>query len=165
MSLRIGDTTPNFQVETTKGQIDFHEFVGNSWVFFFSHPADFTPVCTTEMGRTAQLAEEFSKRNCKPLGLSTDSVEEHVKWVEDVDDTQQTKLDFPIVADPDLRVSKLYDMIHPEGPVRVTLHDPSLHVRVFEAEFPLGPTTSLVLVHSPPLQERVAVAVPPFGPV
>ena len=135
MSLRIGETTPNFQVETTKGQIDFHEFIGNSWVFFFSHPADFTPVCTTEMGRTAQLAEEFSKRNCKPLGLSTDSVEEHVKWIEDVDDTQRTKLDFPIVADPDLRVSKLYDMIHPEASATeavrsVFLIDPEKKIRL-----------------------------------
>ena len=113
MSLHIGDTAPNFEIETTKGSIDFHDWANGSWVFFFSHPADFTPVCTTEMGRTAQLAKEFSSRNVKPLGLSTDTVSEHLKWIEDVDDTQNTTLEFPIVADADLKVSKLYDMIHP----------------------------------------------------
>ncbi|MEB8386711.1 peroxiredoxin [Rhodobacteraceae bacterium KMM 6894] len=113
MSLHIGDTAPNFTIDTTKGEIDFHKWSGNSWVFFFSHPADFTPVCTTEMGRTAQLAAEFAKRNTKPLGLSTDTVKEHLKWIKDVDDTQRTDVQFPIVADADLKVSKLYDMIHP----------------------------------------------------
>lgn len=113
MGLRIGDTAPNFTAETTQGTITLHDWAGDSWVFFFSHPADFTPVCTTEMGRTAQLAEEFSKRNVKPLGLSTDTVEEHKKWIKDVDDTQHTVLRFPIVADPDLSVAKTYDMIHP----------------------------------------------------
>lgn len=113
MTLRIGDTTPNFTVDTTVGKIDFHDWIGDQWAFFFSHPADFTPVCTTEMGRTAQLAAEFEKRNTKPLGLSTDTVEEHLKWIKDVDDTQHTHLHFPIVADPDLKVAKLYDMIHP----------------------------------------------------
>lgn len=114
MSLRIGDTAPNFTSATTQGEITLHDWSGDSWVFFFSHPADFTPVCTTEMGRTSQLADEFKKRNVKPLGLSTDTVEEHVKWIEDVNDTQNTSLNFPIVADPDLKVAKLYDMIHPE---------------------------------------------------
>ena len=135
MSLRIGETAPNFQVDTTSGPIDFHEFIDHSWVFFFSHPADFTPVCTTEMGRTAQLAKEFSDRNCKPLGLSTDSVAEHVKWIADVDDTQHTKLDFPIVADPDLAVAKLYEMIHPEQSATeavrsVFLIDPDKKIRL-----------------------------------
>ena len=113
MTLRLGDTAPNFQVDTTTGKIDFHEWIGNSWCFFFSHPADFTPVCTTEMGRTAQLAKEFAARNVKPLGLSTDTVEEHNKWIEDVNDTQNTTLEFPIVADPDNKISELYEMIHP----------------------------------------------------
>ena len=112
MTIRIGEIAPNFTVETTNGKIDFHEFIGDGWVFFFSHPADFTPVCTTEMGRTAQLAEAFSERNVKPLGLSTDTVEEHFKWITDVDDTQNTTLKFPIVADPDLKIAKLYGMIH-----------------------------------------------------
>lgn len=114
MSLHIGDTAPNFTADTTKGEITLHDWAGDSWVFFFSHPADFTPVCTTEMGRTAQLADKFAARNVKPLGLSTDTVEEHLKWIGDVDDTQHTDVEFPIVADPELKVAKLYDMIHPE---------------------------------------------------
>lgn len=113
MSLLLGDTAPNFKIESQKGTIDLHEYIGDSWVFFFSHPADFTPVCTTEMGRTAQLAAEFEKRNVKPLGLSTDSVSEHHEWIKDVNDTQNTDLQFPIVADTDNEVAKLYEMIHP----------------------------------------------------
>lgn len=113
MSLHIGDTAPDFTIDTTKGEIDFHKWADKSWVFFFSHPADFTPVCTTEMGRTSQLAREFEVRNTKPLGLSTDTVAEHVKWIADVNDTQKTDLQFPIVADPDCKIAKLYDMIHP----------------------------------------------------
>ncbi len=109
MSLLLGDIAPNFKIDSQKGKIVFHEFIGNSWIFFFSHPADFTPVCTTEMGRTAQLASEFEKRNVRPLGLSTDSVEEHNKWIPDVNKTQNTDLQFPIVA----AVAKLYQMIHP----------------------------------------------------
>jgi thioredoxin-dependent peroxiredoxin len=113
MSLRIGDIAPDFTIPTTSGEINFHEWIDESWVFFFSHPADFTPVCTTEMGRTAQLSREFAERNTKPLGLSTDTVEEHVKWIDDVNDTQHTTLQFPIVADADHKVAQLYDMIHP----------------------------------------------------
>lgn len=113
MSLHIGDIVPNFTAATTQGDIDFHDWIGDSWAFFFSHPGDFTPVCTTEMGRTAQLAEQFAARNTKPIGLSTDTVEEHNKWIADVNETQHTSLNFPIVADPDLKISRLYDMIHP----------------------------------------------------
>jgi len=113
MSLRIGQIAPNFKADTTNGPIDFHEFIGTSWVFFFSHPADFTPVCTTEMGRTSQLDAEFKARNVKSIGLSTDTVDEHNKWIADVNDTQHTTLQFPIVADPDLKISQLYEMIHP----------------------------------------------------
>ncbi|MBB5321317.1 peroxiredoxin [Marinobacter oulmenensis] len=112
MSIKLGSTAPDFKVDTTKGEISFHDWIGDSWVFFFSHPADFTPVCTTEMGRTAQLAEEFAKRNVKPLGLSTDSVDEHLKWIDDVNDTQHCDLQFPIIADPDFKVAGLYEMIH-----------------------------------------------------
>lgn len=114
MSLHIGDTAPDFTIDSSKGEIHFHEWIGDSWCFFFSHPADFTPVCTTEMGRTAQLAKEFEARNTKPLGLSTDTAAEHLKWIADVNDTQNTDLQFPIVADPDLKIAKLYDMIHPD---------------------------------------------------
>ena len=114
MSLHIGDTAPDFTIDTSQGQIHFHDWLGDSWCFFFSHPADFTPVCTTEMGRTAQLAREFEARHTKPLGLSTDTAAEHLKWIEDVNATQHTDLQFPIVADPDLRIARLYDMIHPD---------------------------------------------------
>lgn len=113
MSLRIGDIAPDFNADTTTGPIRFHDWIGSEWAFFFSHPADFTPVCTTEMGRTAQLAEQFAARNVKPIGLSTDTVAEHVKWIKDVNETQNTMLLFPIVADAELEIAKLYDMIHP----------------------------------------------------
>lgn len=113
MTLRIGDTAPNFTIATTQGEINFHDWAKGKWVFFFSHPADFTPVCTTEMGKTSKLAPEFEARNCAPLGLSTDTVEEHLKWIEDVNDTQNTTLQFPIVADPDKKIAELYGMIHP----------------------------------------------------
>jgi thioredoxin-dependent peroxiredoxin len=113
MTLHIGDTAPDFTVETQHGEINFRDWAGDSWVFLFSHPADFTPVCTTEMGRTAQLAGEFAARNVKPLGLSTDTADEHRKWIADVNDTQATNLTFPIIADVDLAIARVYDMIHP----------------------------------------------------
>lgn len=113
MALHIGDIAPDFTAETQNGPVKFHEWAGESWVFLFSHPADFTPVCTTEMGRTAQLADEFAKRNVKPLGLSTDAAAEHRRWIEDVNDTQRTRLEFPILADTDLAIARTYDMIHP----------------------------------------------------
>ncbi|KAB7624065.1 peroxiredoxin [Alkalilimnicola sp. S0819] len=113
MGLHLGDIAPDFEIDTTKGKISFHEWLGDSWGFFFSHPADFTPVCTTEMGKTAKLAGEFAARNTKPLGLSTDTVDEHNKWITDINDTQGCSLEFPIVADPDHKVAQLYDMIHP----------------------------------------------------
>lgn len=135
MSLHIGDIAPDFTADSTKGSMSFHEWAKGSWVFFFSHPADFTPVCTTEMGRTAQLAEEFAARNTKPLGLSTDTAEEHLKWIADVNDTQNTNLQFPIIADPDLEISKLYEMIHPQQSdtqaVRsVYIIDPDMKIRL-----------------------------------
>ncbi|WP_394270617.1 peroxiredoxin [Qipengyuania sp.] len=135
MSLHIGDTAPDFTVATQRGEISLHDWAGDSWVFFFSHPADFTPVCTTEMGRTSQLAGEFEKRNVKPLGLSTDTAEEHSRWIEDINDTQGTDLQFPIIADKDLRIAKLYDMIHPEqsetAAVRsVFIIDPTKKIRL-----------------------------------
>ena len=135
MSLHIGDIAPDFTTDTSKGEIHFHEWIGDSWCFFFSHPADFTPVCTTEMGRTAQLASEFKARNVKPLGLSTDTAAEHLKWIADVNDTQHTDLQFPIVADPDLKIAKLYDMIHPdqsetEAVRSVFIIDPNKKIRL-----------------------------------
>ena len=113
MTLLLGDIVPDFTAETTTGPISFHDWIGDDWAFFFSHPADFTTVCTTEMGRTSQLSAEFTKRGVKPIGLSTDTVEEHLKWIEDVNDTQNTTMRFPIVADADLKTAKLYEMIHP----------------------------------------------------
>ncbi len=113
MSLHIGDTAPDFTADTSTGPIRFHDWIDGHWVFFFSHPGDFTPVCTTEIGRTAQLADDFSKRRVKPLGLSTDGVEEHLAWIRDVNDTQHTNVGFPIVADPECTVARLYGMIHP----------------------------------------------------
>lgn len=135
MSLHIGDIAPDFTVPSQVGDISLHDWAGDSWVFFFSHPADFTPVCTTEMGRTAQLAGEFAKRNVKPLGLSTDSVEEHVAWIGDVNETQNTNLTFPIVADVDLAIAKMYEMIHPDqsetAAVRsVYIIDPNKKIRL-----------------------------------
>ena len=135
MTLHIGDTAPDFTVDTQNGEISLHDWAGDSWVFFFSHPADFTPVCTTEMGRTAQLAEQFDARNTKPLGLSTDTADEHRKWIADVNDTQNTNLTFPIVADADLAIAKMYDMIHPDesetAAVRsVFIIDPDKKVRL-----------------------------------
>lgn len=135
MSLHIGDVAPDFSIDTSKGPISFHKWAGESWVFFFSHPADFTPVCTTEMGRTAQLATEFARRNTKPLGLSTDTAAEHLKWIEDVNATQHTNVEFPIVADAGLEVARLYDMIHPaqsatEAVRSVFIIDPNKKIRL-----------------------------------
>lgn len=135
MTIRIGETAPDFTAETTNGPISFHDWIGDKWAFFFSHPADFTPVCTTEMGRTAQLAERFAALDTQPIGLSTDTVEEHRKWISDVNDTQNTTLRFPIIADPDLRIAKLYGMIHPSESVTAAVRsvfiiDPNKKVRL-----------------------------------
>jgi alkyl hydroperoxide reductase subunit AhpC len=112
MGIHIGDTAPDFTADTSTGKIHFHEWLGTDWAFFFSHPGDFTPVCTTEIGRTAQLADEFAKRHVKPLGLSTDGVAEHLRWIDDVNDTQKTTVQFPIIADHDKKIARLYEMIH-----------------------------------------------------
>ncbi|MGJ3234480.1 peroxiredoxin [Marivirga sp.] len=112
MGLRIGDTAPNFQADTTEGKIDFHEWLGDSWGILYSHPADFTPVCTTEIGRTAQLKDEFAKRNTKVAVVSVDDVKSHNEWKKDVNETQNTSVEFPIIGDEDKKVANLYDMIH-----------------------------------------------------
>lgn len=135
MSLRLGDTVPNFTQASTTGEIDFYEWAGNSWVVLFSHPADFTPVCTTELGEVAKLKPEFDKRSVKVLALSVDSVESHKGWVEDIKETQHTKLNYPILADPDRKVSDLYDMIHPNANNTLTVRsvfiiDPSKKLRL-----------------------------------
>jgi len=121
MSLRLGDDAPNFRAQTTNGEIDFYEYTEGSWVVLYSHPSDFTPVCTTELGRTAQLKSEFEKRNVKVLALSVDPVEEHLEWVKDINETQNTSVDFPIIADKDREVAELYDMIHPNASATATV--------------------------------------------
>ncbi|MGI9138461.1 MAG: peroxiredoxin [Sediminibacterium sp.] len=115
MSLRLGDIAPDFKAKTSIGEISFHEFLGDSWGILFSHPADFTPVCTTELGRTAALQEEFSKRNVKVLALSVDGIESHKKWISDINETQQVTVGFPIIADEDKSIANAYDMIHPNA--------------------------------------------------
>jgi alkyl hydroperoxide reductase subunit AhpC len=114
-TLRLGDTAPDFTQDSTEGTIHFHEWAGNSWVVLFSHPADFTPVCTTELGKTAALATEFAKRGVKPIAISVDPVDQHKKWIGDINDTQNTTVNFPIIADADRSVATLYDMIHPNA--------------------------------------------------
>ena len=121
MSLRLGDTAPNFQAETTAGKIDFYEYLGDGWGLLFSHPADYTPVCTTELGRTALLNEEFAKRNVKVLAVSVDPLDKHHGWVNDINETQNCTVNFPIIADEDRKVAELYDMIHPNASLTATV--------------------------------------------
>ena len=115
MSLRLGDTAPNFTAKTSAGEIDFYEYLGNSWGILFSHPADYTPVCTTELGKTALLQDEFAKRNVKVLAVSVDPLEKHMGWIRDINETQKCEVNFPIIADEDRTVSNLYGMIHPNA--------------------------------------------------
>jgi alkyl hydroperoxide reductase subunit AhpC len=115
MSLRIGDEAPNFTAETTEGRIEFHQWIGDGWAILFSHPKDFTPVCTTELGYMARLKPEFDKRNCKVIGLSVDPVDDHKRWASDIAETQGTAPNYPLIGDSDLNVAKLYDMIHPNA--------------------------------------------------
>ncbi|MDB5147421.1 MAG: peroxiredoxin [Mucilaginibacter sp.] len=121
MSLRLGDKAPNFQAKTSAGEIDFYEYLGDSWGVLFSHPGDYTPVCTTELGRTAALKDEFTKRNVKVLALSVDSVESHHGWIQDINETQGVEVNFPIIADEDRKISEAYDMIHPNASVNATV--------------------------------------------
>jgi alkyl hydroperoxide reductase subunit AhpC len=121
MSLRLGDVAPNFKAKTTAGDIDFYEFLGTSWGILFSHPADYTPVCTTELGKTALLQGEFAKRNVKVLALSVDPLEKHLGWVDDINETQKVNVNFPIIADEDRKISLLYDFIHPNASATATV--------------------------------------------
>src|SRR5215470_7303466 len=121
MSIRLGDEAPNFTAETTAGTIDFHQWKDGSWGVLFSHPADFTPVCTTELGRTAGLKGEFDKRNVKALALSVDSVDSHERWIGDINETQNVTVNFPIIADEDRSIAGLYDMIHPNASETLTV--------------------------------------------
>jgi thioredoxin-dependent peroxiredoxin len=135
VALRLGDTVPNFTQASTEGEIDFYEWAGDSWVVLFSHPADYTPVCTTELGTVAKLKPEFDKRNVKVIALSVDDVDSHNGWVGDIEETQGTRLNYPILADPDKKVSDLYDMIHPNANAKVTVRtvfviDPNKKLRL-----------------------------------
>ena len=121
MSLRLGDVAPDFSAQSSVGEINFYDYLGNSWGVLFSHPADYTPVCTTELGRTALLKEEFAKRNVKVLALSVDGVESHKGWIGDINETQNCSVDFPIIADEDKKVASLYDMIHPNASDKTTV--------------------------------------------
>ncbi|MDZ4757813.1 MAG: peroxiredoxin [Bacteroidota bacterium] len=121
MSIRLGDEAPNFTAQTSMGEINFHEFLGNSWCVLFSHPADFTPVCTTELGMTAKLKDEFEKRNVKAIAVSVDPLESHIDWIKDINETQNCTVNFPIIADPEREVAMLYDMIHPNASEKTTV--------------------------------------------
>ncbi len=121
MSLRLGDVAPNFKAKTTAGDIDFYDYLGTGWGILFSHPADYTPVCTTELGKTALLQGEFAKRNVKVLALSVDPLEKHRGWVNDINETQKAIVDFPIIADEDRKISLLYDFIHPNASATATV--------------------------------------------
>ncbi len=121
MSLRLGDSAPNFQAETTAGKIDFYEYLGSGWGILFSHPADYTPVCTTELGKTASLQDDFAKRNTKVLAVSVDPLDKHQGWVKDINETQKVTVGFPIIADESKTVANLYDMIHPNASETLTV--------------------------------------------
>jgi len=142
MSLRLGDTAPDFEQDSSIGSIKFHEWAGDSWVVLFSHPADFTPVCTTELGLTAKLKPEFDKRNVKAIALSVDPADKHREWIKDIEETQHAVVGFPIIADADRKVAELYDMIHPNQSATATVRslfviDPAKKVRL-QITYPLS---------------------------
>lgn len=168
MALRLGDTVPNFTQASSEGEINFYDWAGDSWVVLFSHPADFTPVCTTELGEVARLKPEFDKRNVKAIALSVDDEESHKGWIGDIEETQTVKLNYPILADPDKKVSDLYDMIHPNASNTVTVRsvfviDPQKKLRL---TFTYPPSTGrnfdelLRVIDSLQLTDNYSVATP-----
>jgi alkyl hydroperoxide reductase subunit AhpC len=168
MTLRLGDTVPNFTQASSEGDINFYDWAGNSWVVLFSHPKDFTPVCTTELGEVARLKPEFDKRNVKVLALSVDDVNSHQGWIGDIEETQSVKLNYPILADPDKKVSDLYDMIHPNANAMLTVRsvfiiDPNKKLRL---SFTYPPSTGrnfdelLRVIDSLQLTDNYSVATP-----
>jgi alkyl hydroperoxide reductase subunit AhpC len=168
MTLRLGDTVPNFTQASSAGDINFYEWAGDSWVVLFSHPKDFTPVCTTELGEVARLKPEFDKRNVKVLALSVDDVDSHQGWIGDIEETQSVKLNYPILADPDKKVSELYDMIHPNANAMLTVRsvfiiDPNKKLRL---SFTYPPSTGrnfdelLRVIDSLQLTDNYSVATP-----
>lgn len=168
MALRIGDVAPNFTQESTEGKIDFHQWAGSSWVVLFSHPKDFTPVCTTELGEVAKLKGEFDKRNVKALGLSVDPLGDHKRWAADIEETQSCKMNFPLIADADRKVSGLYDMIHPNANDTLTVRsvfiiDPNKKIRLI-LTYPASTGRNFVeilrVIDSLQLTDKYKVATP-----
>jgi thioredoxin-dependent peroxiredoxin len=168
MALRLGDIAPDFEQDTSIGGIRFHEWLGNSWGVLFSHPADFTPVCTTELGYTAKLKQQFDQRNVKVLALSVDPVDSHKKWINDINETQSTTVNFPIVADSDRKVSELYDMIHPNANATMTVRsvfviDPNKKIRLtitYPASTGRNFDEILRVIDSLQLTDKYSVATP-----
>jgi thioredoxin-dependent peroxiredoxin len=168
MQLRLGDTVPNFTQASTHGDIDLFQWAGDSWVILFSHPADFTPVCTTELGEVAKLKPEFDKRNVKAIALSVDDVASHNGWVGDIEETQGAKLNYPILADPDKKVSDLYDMIHPNANAKLTVRSVFIidNNRKLRTVFTYPPSTGrnfaeiLRVIDSLQLTDNYSVATP-----
>ena len=150
MPLRIGDEAPDFTAETTQGRIRLHDWIGNGWAILFSHPKDFTPVCTTELGYMARLQPEFEKRNTKIIGLSVDSVDDHKRWAKDIEETQGSKLNYPLIGDPTLAIAKLYDMIHPnasgEAKARTAMDNATVR-----SVFLIGPDKKIKLILTYPM--------------
>ena len=145
MALRIGDEAPNFTAQTTQGAIDFHQWIGNQWVILFSHPKDFTPVCTTELGYMARIKPEFDKRNTKVIGLSVDSVDDHKKWAKDIEETQGAAPNYPIIGDSDFKVAKLYDMLPGSVSGDAKTRTPADNATV-RAVFVIGPDKKIKLI-------------------
>jgi alkyl hydroperoxide reductase subunit AhpC len=150
MTLRIGDEAPNFKAQTTQGPIDFHQWIGNQWAILFSHPKDFTPVCTTELGYVARTKPEFDKRNCKVIGLSVDSVEDHQRWAKDIQETQGTAPNYPIIGDSDFQVAKLYDMLPASVSGDAKARTPAENQTV-RSVFLIGPDKKLKLIFMYPM--------------
>ena len=150
MSLHIGDDAPNFTAQTTQGTINFHDWIGDSWAILFSHPKDFTPVCTTELGYMAKLKPEFDKRNTKIIGLSIDPVGDHQRWMHDIEETQNCKIDYPLIGDDDLKIAQLYDMIHPNASAKVAGRTAQDNATI-RSVFVIGPDKKIKLVLTYPM--------------
>ena len=152
MAVRLGDEAPDFTAETTEGKISFHDWIGDGWAILFSHPADFTPVCTTELGTVAKMKPEFDKRKVKAIGLSVDPVDSHRGWIKDINETQGTTVNFPIVADPDREIANLYDMIHPNALDNLTVR--SVFIIGADKKVKLTLTYPCLLYTSPSPRDR-----------
>jgi thioredoxin-dependent peroxiredoxin len=150
MSLRIGDEAPDFTAETTQGKIRFHEWIGNGWAILFSHPKDFTPVCTTELGYMARLRPEFEKRNTRIIGLSVDSVDDHQRWVKDIEETQHARVEYPLIGDPELKIAKLYDMLPAQSTGEAKSRTPNDNATV-RSVFLIGPDKKIKLILTYPM--------------